>query len=184
MVGTDRLNIVDESGNIIGEDSRANIHGKGLLHREIHVWIYTPNGEIIFQHRSKDKDTFPDLLDASVGGHVEIGDSFEVAALKELDEEAGISTTKDKLVFIRMERIKSYDPATGNTNNALRAIYTYRYEGGVEGLKVEKGEAVRFEAWPIDKILNLSEEDKKRFIRSNLGEPFLEMFRKIQQSVK
>jgi len=63
-----RLNIVDEEGNIVGEETRENIHKNGLLHREIHVWLYTPNREIIFQHRAKDKDTYPDLLDASVGG--------------------------------------------------------------------------------------------------------------------
>lgn len=60
---------------------RENIHNQGLLHREIHVWFYTPKGEIIFQHRAKDKDTYPDLLDATVGGHVEINSDYENTAL-------------------------------------------------------------------------------------------------------
>ena len=76
MADNRRLNIVDENGEIIGENTRENIHNQGLLHREIHVWFYTPKGEIIFQHREKDKDTYPDLLDATVGGHVEIGSDF------------------------------------------------------------------------------------------------------------
>lgn len=42
------LNIIDENGKIIGKDTRENIHQKGLLHREINVYFYTPNGEIIF----------------------------------------------------------------------------------------------------------------------------------------
>jgi 16S rRNA (adenine1518-N6/adenine1519-N6)-dimethyltransferase len=61
------LNVVDESGKILGEETRENIHRQGLLHKEIHVWLFTPNKEIVFQHRGKDKDTFPDLLDATVG---------------------------------------------------------------------------------------------------------------------
>jgi len=40
----EKLNIVDESDNIIGEDTRGHIHQKGLLHREIHVWIYNNEG--------------------------------------------------------------------------------------------------------------------------------------------
>ena len=60
-----KLNIIDENGKIIGEDTRKNIHKNGLLHREINVYFYTPQGEIIFQHRSKNKETFPDLLERS-----------------------------------------------------------------------------------------------------------------------
>src|SRR3989344_4969317 len=104
-----RLNFVDENNNIIGEETRENIHTQGLLHREVHVWLYTPKGEIIFQHRAKNKDTYPDLLDATVGGHVEIGSDYENAALQELKEETGIQTEKDKLLFIEMVRNKSHD---------------------------------------------------------------------------
>jgi isopentenyldiphosphate isomerase len=69
------LNIIDEEGNILGEATRQEIHEKGLLHGEVHVWFYTPDRQLIFQHRAKDKETWPDLLDATVGGHVEIGDT-------------------------------------------------------------------------------------------------------------
>ena len=73
MADNRKLNIVGEQGKIISEETSESIHNKGLLHREIHIWFYAPESEIIFQHREKDKDTYPDLLDATVGGHVEIG---------------------------------------------------------------------------------------------------------------
>src|SRR3989338_9985388 len=103
-----KLNIVDEAGNIIGIDSRENIHQQGLLHRETHVWFYTPKGEIIFQHRAKDKDTYPDLLDATVGGHVEIGSDYLKTALAEVAEETGLKIAADDLRFITMVRSKNY----------------------------------------------------------------------------
>ena len=84
MADNRKLNIIDEQENIIGEETRENIHNQGLLHREVHVWFYTPKGEIIFQHREKDKDTYPDLLDATVGGHVEISLDYENTALPDL----------------------------------------------------------------------------------------------------
>src|SRR3990167_4461167 len=99
-----KLNIVGEDGEVIGEATREDIHKQGLLHREIHVWFFTPKDEIIFQHRAKDKDTYPDLLDATVGGHVEIGSDYEDSALKEMEEETGIKANKNDLHFIETIR--------------------------------------------------------------------------------
>ena len=177
------LNIVDESGNIIGEETRENIHKQGLLHREVHIWLYTPKGEIIFQHREKDKDTYPDLLDASVGGHIEIGMGYEDSALQEMEEETGLKPDKDKLTFIQMVRSKTYDKATGMTNNVIRVIYAYRYDGKIEDLRVEKGKAIGFELWPLDKIFNISEEDKKRFIPAIFEKDIQDIFRNIQKLI-
>src|SRR3989338_11369703 len=103
MTDNRKLNIIDEKENIVGEETRDNIHKQGLLHREIHVWFYTTKSEIIFQHREKDKDTYPDLLDATVGGHVEIGSDYEDKALQEVAEETGIKAEKYNLIFIQME---------------------------------------------------------------------------------
>ena len=183
MADNRKLNTVDESGKIIGEDTRENIHNKGLLHREIHIWFYTPKGEIIFQHREKDKDTYPDLLDATVGGHVEIDSDYENTALQELVEETGIKIEKKNLAFIQMVRSKTFDTATDKTNNVIRAIYAYRYEGKVEDLKVEKGKAIGFESWPLEKIFNISDEDKKHFIPSIFEEDNLNIFKKIEKLI-
>ena len=39
---SERLEIVNETDEVIGLDKRLKIHQKGLLHREIHVWFITP----------------------------------------------------------------------------------------------------------------------------------------------
>jgi len=183
MTDNRKLNVVDESGKIIGEETREHIHNQGLLHREIHVWFYTPKGEIIFQHREKDKDTYPDLLDATVGGHVEMGSDYENTALQELAEETGVKIEKNNLAFIQMIRSKTFDITTNKTNNVIRAIYAYRYEGRVEDLKVEKGKAVGFESWLLEKLFNISDEDKKRFISSIFEKQNLEIFAKIKELI-
>lgn len=184
MADNRKLNIVDEQGNIIGEETRENIHNQGLLHREIHVWFYTPEGEIIFQHREKDKDTYPDLLDATVGGHVEVGSDYENTAVQELKEETGIRAEKNNLAFIQMVRSKTFDPATNRINNVIRAIYAYCYEEKVAGLQVEKGKAIGFELWPLEKIFNISDEDRRRFIPSIFEKDNLEIFSKIKELLR
>jgi len=175
------LDIVDENDVIIGQDTRENIHKKGLLHREIHIWFITPKHEIIFQHRTKDKDTYPDLLDATVGGHVDLGLTYDEAALKEMEEETGIKADISDLHLIKKLRRRSEDPVTGKINNTFRPQYAYLFKGKISDLKIEKGKAVGFEAWEIDKLMNLSEAEKKRFIPVNLEDGIAGLFRDCEQ---
>ncbi len=176
----EKFNLIDEQGNIIGEETREKIHRKGLLHREIHVWLFNKKGEILFQRRGPNKDTFPNLLDASSGGHVDLDESYESAATRELDEELGIQTSFDNLIFLGTRRSKSHDPITNNTNNSFKKIYAYQFEGGIGDLKPEKGELTSLEFWSIEKLKHLTEADKKRFIQGLLSEEYLSLFDKIK----
>lgn len=180
MAGAERLNVVDEAGNIIGEDTRVAIHRLGLLHRETHVWLYTPQGEVIFQLRSDTVDIYPNLLDASVGGHVEIGETFESTAVLEMQEEAGLTITIDMCTFVQMVRTKVSDPVTSTINNVIRAIYAFKYNGSISDLRLEEGKAAGFEAWPLEKLLAISDEDRKRFIPSVFDDSTIVTFKKIK----
>ena len=178
-----KLNIVDENGKIIGEETRDTIHRLGLLHREIHVLFYTAFGEIIFQHRGRSKDTHPDLLAATVGGHVEIGLDFVDTAIKETEEETGIRVKKKELVFLKKLRTNSYDRITDKTNNTIRVVFAYHYGGKIEDLIVEKDEAMGFEAWLLNTLFNLSESDKGKFIPAMLTKEYMDVFRQIRDLV-
>ncbi|MDP2630728.1 MAG: NUDIX domain-containing protein [Candidatus Uhrbacteria bacterium] len=174
------LNIIDEAGNAIGQSTRDEIHKKGLLHAEIHVWFYTSRGEIILQHRAKDKDTYPDLLDATVGGHVEIGDTYEQTALKEAEEETGVRIDPKDLVFLCTTITKSFDTVTSKTNHPRRNVYAYHYSGDVADLKEEREAGIGFESWSINTLLNLSVSDAQRFIPGILN---IEIMKKIKSLV-
>ncbi len=173
------LNVVDEEGNPIGQATREEIHQKGLLHSEVHVWFYTPRGEIIFQHRAKDKETFPDLLDATVGGHVEIGSAYEQTALKEAEEETGVAIDPRELIFLCTTITKSFDQVTSRINHSRRNVYAYRYTGDVADLKIEGGKAVGFEAWPIDTLLNLPAVGMSHFIPGILNKEVIQEIRAL-----
>lgn len=177
------LEVINEEGNVIGQETRERIHKEGLLHREIRIWFCTPDGSIIFQHRAKDKDTFPDLLDATVGGHVEIGHDFPDTALEEIAEETGVAPDESALSLVRMVKSASKDEVTGTTNNVLRAIYTYRFDGTLSDLMVEDGKGLGFEAWPIETILDISEEDRRRFIPDILKNESREIFLSLQKGL-
>ena len=174
------LEVVDENDNVVGLKTRERIHKEGLLHREINVWFLTPNGEMIFQHRAKDKDTYPDLLDATVGGHVEPGMSYEETAIRECKEETGIDIDPRKLVTVSKKRRKSFDEATGRINNTFSTQYAYLFNSPLDGLKTEQGKSEGFEAWSMDAFQKLSSTGKGRFISFYLSDEFLKLFKKIK----
>lgn len=175
------LEVIDENDNVVGLETREKVHKDGLLHREIHIWFITPLAEIIFQHRAKDKDTYPDKLDATVGGHVEPKMSYEETAVKEGQEETGINIDLEKLVFLKKMRKKSFDEATNLINNTLRSQYAYLYDGSINDLQVEVGKAEGFEVWKIDDLPHLSENDKSKFIPLILGQDMLDLFSRAKE---
>lgn len=179
------LNIVDENGNIIGEDTRENIHKNGFLHREIHIFFYTPDKEIIFQLRDKNKDTFPNLLDATVGGHVELNSGFIDTALKEMLEETGIRASANDLHLVDTLHKKAEDRVTGMTNNVIRSIYAFKYIGKIDDLKIENDAAQGFVAWDIDKLVGeLTPEDSNKFIPTVLDDDYLEIYKDIKSLIQ
>lgn len=91
----ERVDILDEDGNPTGQSClKSEAHAKGLFHPTIHVWFYTTAGEILFQQRAQDKDTFPLLWDVSVAGHIGAGEEIAHAAVREVEEEIGLTISE------------------------------------------------------------------------------------------
>ncbi len=179
----DKLEVINEDDNVIGIEERGKIHQEGLLHREVHVWFYTPGGEIIFQHRGHNVETAIDKLDATAGGHVEIGNSYIKTVIKESREETGVEINPKNLSLALMFRKKLSDKSTGLSNNILRATFTYCYKGDVNDLVPEKGKSVGFELRTVDEILDTSEEDKKNYVSTVFTDNVLNIFQEIKKSI-
>lgn len=99
------INIWTENGEATTEERlKDDAHLEGLFHPTVHVWMYTPKGEILLQQRGAHKETYPSYWDVSVAGHVMAGELIEDAALREVKEEIGIKISISQLKQIDIRK--------------------------------------------------------------------------------
>ncbi|MHB1397398.1 MAG: NUDIX hydrolase [Trichloromonadaceae bacterium] len=104
--GMEMFEIVDENDRVIGVMPRAQCHGNPtLVHRVAHVLVVNDRGEILLQKRSQSKDIQPGKWDTSVGGHLDPGEDYLVAATREMAEELGLRDLP--LTFLYYSRIRN-----------------------------------------------------------------------------
>ncbi len=86
----DIFDVVNERDEVIDAKPRSEVHARGLLHRAAHVFVFNSRGEIFLQKRSMNKDRQPGVWDSSCSGHVDSGETYDQAAVRELHEELGL----------------------------------------------------------------------------------------------
>jgi len=92
--------IVDEQDRVIGTAPRSRCHGDpSLVHRAAHVLVINQAGQLLLQKRSGDKQIQPGRWDSSVGGHLEPGEDYRGAAIREMEEELGLCKVPVTFLF-------------------------------------------------------------------------------------
>lgn len=119
-VATENFPVVDENDRWLRDAPRAEVHGNKLRHRAIHILLFNAGGDVFLQKRSRWKDRHPLLWDSSAAGHVDAGEEYDAAALRELNEELG--------VLAQLERITKL-PASEQTGEEFIWVYRGRHDG-------------------------------------------------------
>jgi isopentenyldiphosphate isomerase len=119
----EELVLVDPEGSPIGTAPRARCHGDpSLLHAVVHVVVRDPEGRLLLQKRSAEKDVQPGKWDTAVGGHLSPGEIPLDAAIRETHEELGILLPAESFRFCYAYR---------HTNPVeSEHVRTYRVEHG------------------------------------------------------
>ena len=97
------FDVVDGRDAVVGRASRREVHAGSLLHRAVHVLVFDGSGRVFLQKRSMEKDIAPGLWDSSCSGHVDSGESYDAAAVRELAEELGLTIVSVPERIFRVE---------------------------------------------------------------------------------
>ena len=89
----DLLDLVNERDEIIGSCSKEDKCKDGSITRNVMVFLRDSQGNHILQVRSMIKKSWPGSYDPAACGDVELGETYQQAAHRELGEELGIQCT-------------------------------------------------------------------------------------------
>ncbi len=87
---TELVDIVDDDDRVIATVTRAEMRAGRLQHRAVSIAVMSSDRQLLVHRRADDKDVWPGMWDVAAGGVVAAGESYEMAARRELAEELGI----------------------------------------------------------------------------------------------
>ena len=130
---SERFPVVDENDQLQGDAPRDKVHGNNLRHRAVHILIFNSLGELFLQKRSRWKDRHPLLWDSSAAGHVEAGEEYDETAVRELNEELGVTTEPTRVAKL---------PASERTGHEFIWLYRAQHDGPftLAPIEIEHGE--------------------------------------------
>ncbi|CAL9395941.1 NUDIX hydrolase [Streptomyces sp. enrichment culture] len=91
MSADEILDVVDENDQVIGRLPRREVYAGGLRHRCVFIQARDAHDRVFVHRRTSDKLVYPSLYDMFVGGVVGAGESYDDAALREAEEELGVT---------------------------------------------------------------------------------------------
>lgn len=149
------LDYYDEEGNYLGFETREVVHKEGLWHKTVHNWLYTKDGNVIFQIR-KDSNKFY----TTSSGHVDKGETVEEAFKRETKEEIGLDmdTTEAQIVDVvtwKMDKIKK--DGSLMKDRAKASVFIAPYEGDCSDFLFDPEEVLGVVFVDVRKTLELFE---------------------------
>ena len=152
MPPTDEIfDVCDEHDRVIGTAPRSRVHAEWLLHRAVHVFVFNSRGPLLLQRRSATKDESPLKLTSSTSGHLGAGESYETAAIREMQEEIGLTGPLEFLVKL---------PASQETANEHTVLY--RMFSDAEPTP-DPAEILRMEVVSLPQVQRMLAEDPDDF---------------------
>lgn len=152
MINQELLDIVNKNDKVVGEEKKAAKLSKGLISRNVGVFIMDEQQRLLIAKRSKDKKSFPGRLDLSACGNVKKGETYDSAARREVKEELGIDCNLEFLDKIYNEFNEDRRPIRYFTG-----LFLGRHNGKVR-LNEELTEAKRLSIQEIERMLSRNKE--------------------------
>jgi len=143
-VSEESLIVVNKKDEVVASLARSLCHQAPYpIHREIFVLLYSPEGGVWMQKRSRRKQQYPGYWTVTASGHVEKGESYVQAARRELEEELGVRTELTRGMKWLHER---------EDNRAIIQVFTGEYDGKFALDLGEVAEIRKFKRGEIEQV--------------------------------
>jgi len=150
------LDVYDANRNLVGTADRVVVHAFGLWHKTIHCWIAW-NGKIVFQRRSKSRDSNPGKLYTTASGHVLAGETPEQAFAREVMQEIGVTPKNPKWLDegVWVADVKKTDGSILE-DRVFWNWFLAEWDGKLEDFKFQDGEVDSVVAIDLDEFIKWS----------------------------
>lgn len=150
------IDIYDSEMNLLGVAMKSQAHKEGLWHKAFHCWIISEDGNIWLQLRGKDKQLYPDLLDISCAGHIQVGEAVKTGGLRELEEELGLHLKENDLIKMFTHKLVIDKPII---NREFCPTYLYKTQTKIYDLKLQEDEVDGIYEVDIQDLIDLFFDD-------------------------
>ena len=134
------VDIWDSEGQPTGKSClKDEAHQKGWFHPTVHVWFYTASPALLLQKRGKLKQTYPELWDVSVAGHVSAGETILEGALREVKEEIGLDIKQTDLRLLDVRK-NTNRFENGIIDCEFQHVFLAKLDTAVSNLKIQEVE--------------------------------------------
>lgn len=153
------FDVVDVLDRPIRRERRVVVHDRALFHRAVHVMVLDSKERLIVQKRSASKDVAPGKWCSSCSGHVDAGEDYLAAAVRELGEEIGLRVKPKDLKPVL------WASACEETGREFVWVYLLRHEGPFH---FDEKEVSALEKLSLEELAKRSKESPETFSPSFL----------------
>ncbi len=154
------LQVVDpETGEPTGEHlPRKKVLEEKLWCRTTNIFVLNSKGQILCHQRSLNKERFPGAWTTRFDGHITMGESFTISALKELEEEIGLRVNAFQLIPWRTSK--------KNVSRIWVRDFLTVFDGNIEDLPLQKSEIEQIKWFDAKEVLDELESEDENSLES------------------
>lgn len=152
------VQLYDEHGRPAGTTDRPRMRAENLTHAATAVVVRDSFGRVFVHRRTETKDLYPGRHDFAAGGVVDAGEDPDRAAVRELDEELGISGVPLELI-----RVARY---ADDHTDYWGYCFTTTYDGP---LRLQPEEVAHGDWWTLDRLVDALEASPDTFMPDTAG---------------
>lgn len=161
---------VDENDIVLSVRNKDELKENRFRHRICLIIPKTENNKVILSKRAKDKFPFPDVWTCGLGGKVRADESYEEAALREMEEESGFKTNLKLVATSKLDL---------DQEKAIAKIFTTEKEISLDVFNPDPREIQYFKEFTIEEV-----EDMIENTPSQLAPTFLRHFLIFKEEFK